>query len=137
MTYDWKHRKVAIYLTPADLIYLTTTAFKGVVRVAKATGGEAGAEGTRSLTLQEGDAGTWTLTVAAGGGTAAPQEVTVTMSAHEVALLRHLMNSSVVWLSGWMYQLDPHAFDPAFNLAPETGGGAASGGAASGGATEA
>lgn len=140
-TYDWKNRKVAIYLTPADLIYLTTTTYKGEVRVAKApvAGGEdAGA--TRSLTLREGDGGNWVMTVASSGGAAATSEASVTLALHELALLRHLMHASVVWLSGWMYQLDGRAFDPTINIATDGAwgsGGAGGGGAAPGGGGDA
>lgn len=64
--------------------------------------------------------GHWTLQIrspGAGGSAAAapPAAVSMVVTQAELVMMRHLFNTSIVWVTGWMQSLNPGTFDPSIH----------------------
>ena len=140
--YDWA-RKLGFALSASELTQLATATFAAPVRFvhwgagddARGGGGGGGGGGGSATTFAVapreagvggGGAGAaaFTLTIAqlppgAGAGAEPERSASIGLSHNDLALLKHLISQSIVWVTGWQLNLDPTAFHPDVHLAPE------------------
>ena len=141
--YDWA-RKLGFALSASELTQLATATFAAPVRFfhwgagddarsggSGGGGGGGGSATTFSVAPREasvsggaGASAAFTLTISqlppgAGAGAEPERSVSIGLSHNDLALLKHLVSQSIVWVTGWQLNLDPTAFHPDVHLAPE------------------
>lgn len=138
--FDWAN-KVTYRLSAGDIAYLASLPPAADAQLTQTIAtAQGGPPSTRTLHIaldKARGAGVYGVTVTLGGGGgeggAAPgRSVRVLLSAVDLALLKHLLNTSLSTITGWAVNLDPGLFDPALHLARDAGGG--NGGGYGGGA---
>lgn len=85
--------------------------------------GGRGEDGSRSISVKPSKSkGYWTLTVNAPAVGNASQMHThsIDLTSADITMLKHLFTQSLVWITGWMQNLDPSTFDPALHLHTES-----------------